>query len=146
MDTPTDTVPKSKYNLEQQVGFLLRLASQRHSTIFMKHALNGLTPTQFSTLIRLSEIGEVSQNHLGRIAAMDIATVKGVIDRLKAKGLVNSRPDQVDKRRSVISLTENGVSLVSELEDIGLTISEETLSPLTASERRNLINLLGKIS
>lgn len=137
---------KKKYDLDQQVGFLLRLASQRHSTIFQKHALENLTPTQFSTLIRLSEMGEISQNHLGRIAAMDVATVKGVVDRLKTKGLVDSRPDQIDKRRAVITLTEKGSALVRDLEVIGKDITQETLSPLTANEQRNLVNLLRKIS
>ncbi len=146
MDAPTKSETQGKYQLEQQVGYLLRLASQRHSAIFQIHSLDSLTPTQFSTLIRLSEKGEVSQNHLGRIAAMDVATVKGVVDRLKAKGLVDSRPNQVDKRRSVISLTKRGASLVVDLENIGQNITEETLSPLTAAEGRNLVSLLRKIS
>ena len=51
------------YVLEDQVGYLLRLASQRHSVIFQKHAIENMTPTQFSTLVRVAEIGEVSQNH-----------------------------------------------------------------------------------
>jgi DNA-binding MarR family transcriptional regulator len=146
MDMPTNKTEQGKYELEQQVGFLLRLASQRHAAIFQKHALHNLTPTQFSTLIRLSEMGEVSQNHLGRSAAMDVATVKGVVDRLKAKGLVVSRPDQVDKRRSIISLTENGASLVDDLESMGRDITQETLAPLTMSERRHLMAALRKIS
>ena len=136
----------SNYELDKQVGYLLRLASQRHTAIFQKHALDNLTPTQFSTLVRLSELGEMSQNHLGRTAAIDVATVKGVVDRLKAKGLVHTRPDQVDKRRSVISLTDKGTALISDLSRIGLQITEETLSPLTAGERRTLLGLLDKIS
>ncbi|AGI67917.1 putative MarR family transcriptional regulator [Octadecabacter antarcticus 307] len=146
MEAAVNQASKKKYDLDQQVGFLLRLASQRHSTIFQKHALENLTPTQFSTLIRLSEMGEISQNHLGRIAAMDVATVKGVVDRLKTKGLVDSRPDQIDKRRAVITLTEKGSALVRDLEVIGKDITQETLSPLTANEQRNLVNLLRKIS
>lgn len=146
MEKSENSVLQRDYELENQVGFLLRLASQRHSVIFQKHALEGLTPTQFTTLIRLSEMGEISQNHLGRTAAMDVATVKGVVDRLKAKDLVRSRPDQVDKRRSLISLTEKGAALVVDLQQTGHNITEETLSPLSPSERRNLLNLLHKIS
>ncbi len=146
MNTSSPDVAARDYELEKQVGFLLRLASQRHAAIFQKHAVDNLTPTQFSTLIKLSEMGEASQNHLGRSCAMDVATVKGVVDRLKAKGLVNSRPDETDKRRSVISLTDKGVALIDALQQTGQTITEETLSPLTASERRSLNNLLRKIS
>lgn len=134
------------YQLDEQVGYLLRLATQRHTIIFQNHVVDHLTATQFSTLMRLSEHGRVTQNRLGRLAAMDIATTKGVVDRLRAKGLVQSEPDLTDKRRSVISLTDNGASLVSELESVGHAISQQTLSPLSERERETLISLLKKIS
>jgi len=145
----TQTAPASSetaYILEEQVGYLLRLASQRHAAIFQKHAVQNLTPTQFTTLMRVAEMGDVSQNHLGRLAAMDVATIKGVVDRLKAKGLMQSRPDQVDKRRSIISLTDKGADLIDDLKQTGLIITEDTLAPLTPQERRTLANLLRKIS
>ncbi len=135
-----------EYNLDEQVGFMLRIASQRHAMIFQTHIDGNLTPTQFSTLIRLSEVGTVSQNQLGRLAAMDIATIKGVVDRLKAKGLIQSEADQVDKRRSVISLLPKGAALVEDLKLAGHKISEKTLAPLNANERKTLLSLLNKIS
>lgn len=144
-----DSAPQdeqSKYRLDEQVGFLLRLASQRHAVIFQNNIFDNLTATQFSTLMRLSEHGRVTQNHLGRLAAMDIATTKGVVDRLKAKGLVTSEPDKTDKRRSVISLTPNGKGLVSKLERLGQAITAETLSPLSAREQETLVALLKKVS
>lgn len=134
------------YMLDEQVGYLLRLASQRHSAIFQKYAFDNLTPTQFSTMLRIAEKGEVSQNHLGRLAAMDVATVKGVVDRLKAKNLVKSRPDLEDKRRSIIELTQEGLGLIAELKNTGSIISEKTLEPLKPQERLTLIKLLRKIS
>ena len=139
----TDTID---YVLEDQVGFLLRLASQRHAAIFQHHAVAGLTPTQFSTLVRISEQTRVSQNHLGRLAAMDVATIKGVVDRLKAKGLVQTHADPADKRRMVISLTKAGANLIHDLKDAGHQISRETLSPLSSEDAKTLVRLLKKIS
>jgi DNA-binding MarR family transcriptional regulator len=133
------------YVLEEQVGFLLRLASQRHAVIFQKHMIDGLTPTQFSTLVRISEQGEVSQNRLGRLAAMDVATIKGVVDRLKAKGLVQTHADPVDKRRMVISLTGPGAALMGDLKAAGFEISRETLACLSATETATLLKLLKKL-
>ncbi len=134
------------YKLEDQVGYLLRLASQRHTVIFQNRISEGLTPTQFSCLVRVAEEQAVSQNQLGRLAAMDIATTKGVVDRLKAKGLIKNNSDPSDKRRSIISLTDAGQALMDQLFDDGFSISHETLSPLKASEQRTLIALLKKIS
>lgn len=146
MTPASDIATDLEYVLEAQVGYLLRLASQRHATIFQKHAIEQLTATQFTTLIRVSEQGEVSQNRLGRMAAMDVATIKGVVDRLRSKELMQSTPDLVDKRRSVISLTAKGRALIDDLKAMGLLITEETLSPLTQQERQTLISLLRKIS
>lgn len=134
------------YTLDDQIGYLLRLASQRHATIFQKTIEHDLTPTQFATLVRVAENGEVSQNHLGRLAGIDIATIKGVVDRLRDKFLIETRPDPDDKRRFLISLSLQGEALMQSLYAIGLAISDETLAPLKDSERQTLIALLRKIT
>lgn len=137
---------ETDYVLEDQIGFMLRMASQRHAVIFQSHSVDKLTPTQFSTLVRLAEIGSGSQNHLGRLAAMDVATIKGVVDRLKTKGLILTEPDLVDKRRTVVSLSQQGKTLIDDLKKAGLRISAETLAPLSAKEQKTLLHLLSKIS
>src|SRR5579871_6040847 len=81
-----------RYVLEDQVGFILRQVSQRHATIFGGRINNELTPTQFSAMVKLLGEGPLSQNLLGRLTAMDAATIKGVIDRLSARGYVDARP------------------------------------------------------
>ena len=134
------------YVLDEQVGYLLRLASQRHAGIFQQHSVQGLTATQFTTMMRVHEQGEVSQNQLGRLAAMDVATIKGVVDRLKAKGLVASRADPGDKRRMIITLTPQGQDLIDQLQTAGARITEETLAPLSDAERETLAALLARIS
>jgi len=133
------------YRLDDQVGYLLRLASQRHATIFQSQTIDALTPTQFSVLVRLSEQGKCSQNRLGRLAAMDVATIKGVADRLRQKGLINTEPDPDDKRRTLISLSPQGADLVTRMQAVGHSVTAQTLKPLTAAERRSLVRLLGKL-
>lgn len=138
--------PDADYQLDDQVGFLLRLANQRHNAIFQGQSLDGLTPTQFAALVRIAEQGKVSQNHLGRLAAMDVATIKGVVDRLRQRGLTVTESDPVDKRRTLISLSPEGAALLEQMLPVGRRISEETLSPLTPSEQRNLLRLLRKLA
>ncbi len=41
--------PDSGYRLEQQVGYILRQASQRHAAIFAARIPEQLTTTQFAT-------------------------------------------------------------------------------------------------
>ncbi len=134
------------YLLDEQIGFVLRLAGQRHTAIFQAVIDEDLTPTQFSTLIRLSEIGDSSQNQLGRLVGMDVATTKGVVDRLRKKNLVSSIVDSADVRRRKIQLTTEGTVLVNRLKRRGREISRQTLEPLSDAEQTQLFELLKKIS
>lgn len=53
------------YALQEQVGFILRKANQRHLSIFAAR-ISDLTPPQFAALAKLHEVGPTSQNQLGR--------------------------------------------------------------------------------
>ncbi len=137
--------PDGDYHLQEQIGFVLRKANQRHLAIFSAH-IGDLTPPQFAALAKLKEVGETSQNQLGSLIAMDAATVKGVIDRLKARGLVEIGKDGADKRRLLVSLTAEGRALIKRLVPLAATITGETLAPLTRREAATLLRLLGRIA
>ena len=132
------------YRLDEQVGYKLRLATQRHLEIFSQH-LSDVTPTQFSILARLYEVGETSQNQLGRLVAMDAATTKGVISRLLEKQLVEARADPNDWRRRQISLTDAGRELTIASIEKAKKITAETVVHLTERDVQRLLALLDKI-
>ena len=96
------------YVLDEQIGFILRQVWQRHATIFAREIGINLTSPQWAALSKLAETGPCSQNQLGRLTAMDVATIKGVIDRLTARGLTETSPDPEDGRRLLVSLTRAG--------------------------------------
>lgn len=135
-----------QYRIEEQVGYLLRRAHQRASAIFQVSIGDpNITPTQYSSLVKLNEYTELSQNLLGRLVGMDKATMQGVVRRLKERGLVDSRPDPGDARRTLLSLTTEGQRLVNKLLINGPAVSRETMKPLTAQEQRQLLELLAKM-
>ena len=136
----------SAYRVDQQVGFYLRQANQRHVSIFSTLMGDRLTTTQWAALVKLSEIQPSSQNRLGRETAMDVATIKGVIDRLVARDFVATAADPADGRRLVLSITAEGFAAIARNVDAARAVTEETLSPLTSAERMMLIELLQKIS
>jgi MarR family transcriptional regulator, lower aerobic nicotinate degradation pathway regulator len=134
------------YRIEEQIGYLLRRAHQRASAIFqMTVGDPNITPTQYSSMVKLNEYTELSQNLLGRLVGMDKATMQGVVRRLKERRLVDSRPDPGDARRTLLSLTTEGQRLVNKLLINGPAVSRETLKPLSGQEQRQLIELLSKI-
>ena len=136
---------RSNYVLDEQIGFILRQVSQRHTAIFARDIGGNLTPTQWAALSKLTETGPCSQNQLGRLTAMDVATIKGVIDRLTARGLTETGPDPEDGRRLMVSLTRAGQQLAEKLAPNAHAISKETLAPLDAKERETLFALLNKL-
>ena len=136
---------KPGYILDEQIGFILRQVWQRHAMIFARDIGINLTPTQWAALAKLQETGPCSQNQLGRLTAMDVATIKGVIDRLTARGLTETASDPEDGRRLLVSLTKAGQQLAEKAAPNALAISRETLAPLDAREREVLMGLLGKL-
>ena len=135
----------NEYRVDRQVGFFLRQANQRHVAIFAGMMGDRLTTTQWAALSKLREIQPSSQNQLGRETAMDVATIKGVVDRLVVRGLVQTEQDPKDGRRLVLSLTEEGLAAIKRNVEIAAAVTDETLSPLSSAERMMLIELLRKI-
>jgi DNA-binding MarR family transcriptional regulator len=140
LDDPTG------YRLEAQIGFVLRRAHQKATGIF--NAVMGgfgVTPTQFAALAKLHDAGRVSQIELGRLTAMDPATIWGVINRLAKQGYVGQSPAPNDGRLVMVELTDAGRKATLRMKAVAAEVSRETLRPLTAEEARQLLALLSRL-
>jgi MarR family transcriptional regulator, lower aerobic nicotinate degradation pathway regulator len=136
----------ASYVLEHQAGHLLRRAHQRHTTIFQDGMGDvQLTPTQYAALVKIRDTGQISQNQLGRLTAMDPATIQGVVQRLAARGLVDRTSDPHDRRLMQLRLTAKGRALVQTAVARGIAITEATLAPLSEAERPLFLSLLRKL-
>jgi MarR family transcriptional regulator, lower aerobic nicotinate degradation pathway regulator len=144
--TGTEADVLSGFTVEDHVGFLLRRAHQRHVALFtagMAHA--ELTPTQFTALLKTVQVGRTTQNHLGRLAAMDPATIQGVVRRLTARGLLRRGQDRMDRRTAVLEPTEAGVALIASVVACARQAHESALAPLSPEERVQVLKLLRKM-
>lgn len=134
--------PPAAYVLEDQVGHVLRRVHQRATAIFLsKIGEVQVTPTQWAALVKLRDTGGASQNHLGRLTAMDPATIQGVIRRLVDRDLIERAGDPRDRRRQVLRLTPAGAALVDRLLANALEVSRATLEPLEPQERAEFLRL-----
>lgn len=143
---PGSATAAPDYLLDTQVGFLMRVAMQRHTSIFMGNMIEDLTQTQFAVMAKLHEVGPSSQNHLGRLVYLDAATIKGVVDRLGLRGFIATSSDPNDRRRRAVSLTDKGAKVMKAAVRVASEISAKTLRPLTAEEQRTLTRLLKKMT
>ena len=136
--------PSDSYVLERQVGFVMRRAVQRHIAIFSA-LIPEMTPTQFAALAKLCELGQASQNELGRLTSMDVATIKGVVDRLRSRDLISSAPLESDRRRLMLAPTRKGRALYRKYAAQAAEVTRQTLTPLDADEQRQLMTLLERL-
>ncbi len=134
------------FALEDHVGFLLRKAYQRHATLFLDVAQeHALTPTQFAALVKVVELGRVTQNHLGRQVAMDPATIQGVIKRLTVRGLIERTHDPMDRRTAVLAPTPEALNLIGTAVSCAQRAHDTALSPLSGEEQMLFLRLLRKM-
>ncbi len=145
VSTAAEPAEHERYVLDEQVGFQLRVAMQRHTSIFTARMVEGLTQTQFAALAKLHEVGPCSQNHLGRLIFLDAATIKGVVDRLGGRGFITALADPNDRRRRAVALTERGRTVTEAAMLVAAEITAATLAPLTAEEQRQVARLLRKL-
>lgn len=141
-----DEMMAANANPHSEICYVIRRAHQRGAVIFQEIMKEyDLTPTQYAVLAKIAELGEISQNHLGRLVAMDHATNQGVVRRLLKRGFLCQRHDPNDKRRLLLSLNNTHRDVLDRILADGTKISPVVLSPLTPEERYTLLELLRKI-
>lgn len=147
LDTDSSSQAEALFQLEEQPSHLLRRAHQRATALFLSDiGPNQFTPPQFAALYKLYEQGSVSQNSLGRMIAMDAATMQGVVRRLHERGMVNRTPDAVDRRRIQLSLTDEGRFAVEQALEQAQSVEREILAPLNSREQATLMRLLRRLT
>ncbi|GGE04034.1 MarR family transcriptional regulator [Aureimonas endophytica] len=131
------------YDLTSQVGYLLRRAYQRHLSIFQAESGEAqITSVQFSTLCALKDNGPQSQGDLVKVTGIDQATIRGIVDRLKARGLIALSKDPADARKVITAITPTGLDLLSEMIPRARRITELTMENLNPAERMALLHTL----
>lgn len=139
--------PAESYRLEDQAGFKLRKAHQRASEVFAAVMTEfDVTPPQFAALSKLYDTGGATQAELGRMTAMDPATISGLVNRLKRRGLADQSVDPADARAVRVKLTAKGRALSLEMRGRGDAVSEAILAPLPAADRARFLAILDRLA
>jgi len=145
-DVKRDRPDTDDYDVTQQVGHLLRRVYQRHLSIFQDNASDpNLTSVQFVTLCALRDHGPSSQTELVKATAVDQGTIRGIIERLSARGLITTSGDEQDGRKIIMSLTPAAEHLLEEMIPAAHLISDLTMADLNPAERVALLYLLRRI-
>ena len=135
------------YQFSEQIGHLLRRAYQRHMAIFQETVPDStLTPSQFVVLCTVRDQQGCEVGEIVAATALDEPSVRGIVERLKWRGLLNAEHEPGDARHMKMSLTDAGRQLAEKTVPFAEQISELTFGDLKPEERAELIKLVRRIS
>lgn len=138
---------KADYDFHDQIGHLLRRAYQRHVAIFQEAIPDSdLTAAQFVTLCAVKDATSCSLNDIVKATAIDQATIRGVVERLKTRALIEVVPDPDDGRKLVVRATVPGLELVDRTIPFARQVTTQTYGSLNVAEQVALQFLLRKMT
>ena len=140
-------IDAAKYDFTQQIGYLLRRAYQRHTAIFQQTVpASQLTAAQFVVMLTVRDRGPCEIPAIVQHTAIDEPSLRGIVERLKWRQLLNADHEPGDARRMVVSLTPAGQELLEQTVPFAQEITELTYGDLNAQERATLVALLHKMN
>ncbi|MCC0057536.1 MAG: winged helix-turn-helix transcriptional regulator [Rhodobiaceae bacterium] len=133
-------------SLYAKPGHLLRRAHQIATAIFTEVCGPwDLTSVQYAALVAIGLNPGVDATRLSGLIAFDRSTLGGVLDRLENKGLVVRSTDPSDRRVKTLFLTDEGKSLLKQVEAPVNAVQERLIEPLSPADRKVFLKLLAAL-
>jgi len=108
----------------------------------LRQVSDDVTLAQYRTLVLLMTGGPCRLGDLARATGVNPSTATRMCDRLIHKGLVTRARDRVDRRETVLSLTDKGQQLVDAVTVSRRSIIRSMLQAIPLVERRGLVRAL----
>ncbi|MDC1205100.1 MarR family transcriptional regulator [Salibacteraceae bacterium] len=108
--------------------------SKKYSLKRLQEEGFNITIDQWVILLRIHEEQQQTQVELASAVNKDTASVTRILDLLHDKKLVRRVPNESDKRKSALVLTNRGTSYVKEGKKVVTQIREEGLKGITRAD------------
>ncbi|GGM67369.1 MarR family winged helix-turn-helix transcriptional regulator [Dactylosporangium sucinum] len=139
---PSNTPQAVETDMYRQPGHLIRRAQQVHNWLWTADVSNEVTSTQFAVLSAIASTPQTDQNSLSRQVSLDTSTVGDVVNRLLERGYVVRSRDPDDRRRNVLSLTEEGDRLHAVISVAASRMTDRLVECLSEQDRDDLVRIL----
>jgi len=106
-----------------------------------RYTVDEITDTQFVVLRALRK-GSCNTSFLAHMLGVTLSAVTALINRLYKMGLVTRERQEKDRRQVWITITQQGLDVLNDVEDKRNLLLAVYLSNLSASERQQLLDLL----
>ena len=121
---------------------LMSVARQLRGTSQATLAPWDITPGQLRALRVLGHHGPQRMSELSDHLHIAARSTTEVVDALESRGLVERRPDQVDRRATLAELTERGASVLSAIRAARGTEAERVFNRLSEADKADLARIL----
>jgi MarR family 2-MHQ and catechol resistance regulon transcriptional repressor len=105
----------------------------------------GITESQFAVLEVLHHLGPLSQGQICQKILRSGSNVTTVVDNLERDGLVRRDRDEADRRVQIVTLTEQGRTLIVDAFPAHVARVTELMGVLTPLEQKELSRLCLKL-
>jgi DNA-binding MarR family transcriptional regulator len=105
----------------------------------------GIEPRDFALLRLLATAEGDSQQAIGERLGIPSSRMVAVLDAHEARGLIERRQDQSDRRIHALHLTADGGVLLARAFAIAVAYEQELCGNLSADEREQLLDLLQRV-
>lgn len=139
--------PHEILDLERLVPYRLSVLSNKVSSAIAGeyHRRFGLAITEWRVMAVLGRFPGLSAREVTERTAMDKVAVSRAVARLLERGLIQREIHGDDRRRSVLTLSEDGFRVYDEVAPMVLECERQLLSPLSDEERAQLDRLIDKL-
>jgi DNA-binding MarR family transcriptional regulator len=125
------------------LAHLGRVAKRRYADALEPTGLKG--PNAFA-LMRLRELGPISQQDLADTLHLDPSKLVALLNELESDGLAERRRDLGDRRRHIVEISARGRERLADAERAMTAFEDEFLTDLAPEERRQLQGLLERVA
>ncbi len=115
------------------------------SRILMNHPEIDVTVDQWIIINMLKTHGPLSQQEIVVLTCKDAPTITRMVDLLAAKNLVSRRPDEMDRRKFIVTLTETGKIRYSLIEPIVSDFRSKAYQDISEEELAVVSSVVAKI-
>jgi DNA-binding MarR family transcriptional regulator len=135
--------PETPEPLLESLGFLITRAHARmHRSFSIALEPLGIVPAQFGLLSTLIALGPLPQAEIGRQLGVSGASVVQLVDELEARGLVERKRLETDRRTQVVHPLPEARRVRERGYELGTAKLQDRLGALDARQTQELVGLL----
>ena len=105
-----------------------------------------LSGPRLRLLMAVEEVGRLRMGDLAEDLGITARTVTTLVDALEREGLLARLPDPIDRRATLLALTEKARTQFEQIRSLQMELGEELVAQLDTQQRRLLLDLLSRLN